>query len=163
MTSQIPRFPGGPLRFKDTIYEILPNLFLASYHHASEAFQNGRLPKDVFVVNCTKDYPMLSTNNIRVSVNDDGNTNTMQCMTEELPGVCRKIHEELQHGNIVLVHCLAGQQRSPTVIAAYLMMFHDLSLEHAITHVRQRKPDAFFWKVNFMETLQQIASQYTPQ
>uniref|UniRef100_H2UL29 Dual specificity protein phosphatase n=1 Tax=Takifugu rubripes TaxID=31033 RepID=H2UL29_TAKRU len=46
------------------------------------------------------------------------------------------IHEAL---NNVLVHCVMGRSRSATLVLAYLMMEHSLSVVDAIEHVRQRR------------------------
>uniref|UniRef100_A0A3Q3WZM1 Dual specificity protein phosphatase n=1 Tax=Mola mola TaxID=94237 RepID=A0A3Q3WZM1_MOLML len=46
------------------------------------------------------------------------------------------IHEAL---NKVLVHCVMGRSRSATLVLAYLMMKHSLSVVDAIEHVRQRR------------------------
>lgn len=39
----------------------------------------------------------------------------------------------------VLVHCVMGRSRSATLVLAYLMMEHSLSVVDAIEHVRQRR------------------------
>jgi protein-tyrosine phosphatase len=52
----------------------------------------------------------------------------------------------------VVVHCRAGQQRSAAVMAAYLMR-KGMGLEQAIKYIKSRKPDAFYWNVNFMPAL----------
>lgn len=39
----------------------------------------------------------------------------------------------------VLVHCVMGRSRSATLVLAYLMMKHNLSVVDAIEHVRQRR------------------------
>lgn len=39
----------------------------------------------------------------------------------------------------VLVHCVMGRSRSATLVLAYLMMKHSLSVVDAIEHVRQRR------------------------
>ncbi|XP_039994381.1 dual specificity phosphatase 29 [Xiphias gladius] len=50
------------------------------------------------------------------------------------------IHEALSHPqNKVLVHCVMGRSRSATLVLAYLMMKHSLTVVDAIEHVRQRR------------------------
>ncbi|KAG7236329.1 hypothetical protein INR49_001026 [Caranx melampygus] len=50
------------------------------------------------------------------------------------------IHEALSHSqNKVLVHCVMGRSRSATLVLAYLMMKHSLTVVDAIEHVRQRR------------------------
>lgn len=39
----------------------------------------------------------------------------------------------------VLVHCVMGRSRSATLVLAYLMMKHSLSVVDAVEHVRQRR------------------------
>uniref|UniRef100_A0A665TVR5 Dual specificity protein phosphatase n=1 Tax=Echeneis naucrates TaxID=173247 RepID=A0A665TVR5_ECHNA len=41
--------------------------------------------------------------------------------------------------NKVLVHCVMGRSRSATLVLAYLMMKHRLTVVDAIEHVRQRR------------------------
>ncbi|XP_026164736.1 dual specificity phosphatase DUPD1 [Mastacembelus armatus] len=50
------------------------------------------------------------------------------------------IHEALSHPqNKVLVHCVMGRSRSATLVLAYLMMKHNLTVVDAIEHVRQHR------------------------
>nr|P0C599.1 RecName: Full=Dual specificity phosphatase 29; AltName: Full=Dual specificity phosphatase DUPD1 [Takifugu rubripes] len=49
------------------------------------------------------------------------------------------IHEALSQPHNVLVHCVMGRSRSATLVLAYLMMEHSLSVVDAIEHVRQRR------------------------
>ncbi|XP_041644932.1 dual specificity phosphatase 29-like [Cheilinus undulatus] len=50
------------------------------------------------------------------------------------------IHEALSHPeNKVLVHCVMGRSRSASLVLAYLMMKHRLTVVDAIAHVRQRR------------------------
>lgn len=39
----------------------------------------------------------------------------------------------------VLVHCVMGRSRSATLVLAYVMMKHNLTVVDAIEHVRQRR------------------------
>jgi protein-tyrosine phosphatase len=66
------------------------------------------------------------------------------------------MHEELRNGRRVTVHCSAGQQRSPAVVAAYLMQYHGMELSCAISHIRQCKL-TFFFQVNFMDALERFS------
>lgn len=134
------------------MHEIIPNLYLSGFHS---------LPKDgeannYFIVNCTKDLPMMSSNGIRVAVDDDGHKNSLDSMFLAFEETTRQIHEQLQNGTQVIVHCLAGQQRSPAVVAAYLMKYQGYTLEKSIEYIREKKKDAFFWSVNFRDSLERL-------
>ncbi|GAB2269900.1 hypothetical protein Dimus_004819 [Dionaea muscipula] len=70
------------------------------------------------------------------------------------------IDEANRMGCGVLVHCFAGKSRSVTVVVAYLMKRHGMSLNQAMNHVRARRPKATpnvgFYKqlINFEKSLQ---------
>ncbi|KAH3744091.1 dual specificity protein phosphatase [Pelomyxa schiedti] len=49
------------------------------------------------------------------------------------------IDSALQSGGRVLVHCAAGQSRSPSFIIAYLMQHHHMSLQQALTHTKSAR------------------------
>lgn len=131
------------------MYEIIPNLFLSAYH-AME------VTDDTFIVNCTKDLKMKNENNLRIAVHDDMSPEALHGMFLALPNAVDTIHEQLQNNKRVVIHCLAGQQRSPTVIAAYLIAKCGYTLEDAIAYIRGKKKDAFFWSVNFRNSLEQF-------
>ena len=50
------------------------------------------------------------------------------------------VAEQRRAGRTTYVHCLAGQNRSGTVVAAYLMREYGWSLEDALAFVRKRRP-----------------------
>lgn len=49
------------------------------------------------------------------------------------------IHAALARGATVLIHCLGGISRSPTLVAAYLMLEHSWSAEEALDFVGKRR------------------------
>jgi len=133
--------------------EIIPNLYLSS-------FTNAQLYPDIkncYIVNCTKNLDMLSKTGIRLSVDDDMNTKNLDIMFESLILLTDKIHEQIKNNNTVVVHCLAGQQRSATVIAAYLMRYKKLTLIDSIKFTRNKRNEAFFWQVNFRDSLERFS------
>ena len=133
--------------------EILPNLYLSSYR-AAQTYDGIH---ETFVVNCTKDLPMLSVKNIRVPVDDDCDRESIYNMLAAFPAVTDGIHTKLTASRPVVVHCQAGQQRSPTVVCAYMMRYAGYELHDAIRHIRSRRPEAFFWEVNFRYALERYA------
>lgn len=50
------------------------------------------------------------------------------------------LHIALISGDNVYVHCHAGMSRSVTFVLAYLMEYHDYTLEEAYDHVREHRP-----------------------
>ena len=96
---------------------------------------------------------MVREYGIRVPVDDDLSRQAMIDMREYLPRAVSAIDRVRSNGGNVLVHCRAGQQRSPAVIAAYLMSTQGMGRDEAIRFIRDRKPDAFLTGVNFMPSL----------
>jgi hypothetical protein len=67
--------------------------------------------------------------------------------------VLQRIDAALRAGKRVLVHCQAGAQRSPAVVAAYLVALRGMGLEEAVALLFC---SAFFWAVNFRRTLELV-------
>jgi predicted metal-dependent RNase len=124
------------------MYKIGPHLYLSNYFEAKSA------PNDWYIINCSKDLPMISTYGTRLAVNDDLSQEAMQTMNDELPRIINIINQMTWKGGNVLVHCFAGQQRSAVVVASYLMT-KGMSKVDAIRYIRGIKPDAFRTGVNF--------------
>lgn len=54
----------------------------------------------------------------------------------------RFIHDSIEAGEVVLVHCVQGVSRSATVVVAYLMEYQQMSMEEAVSLVKERHPVA---------------------
>ncbi|KAF8401640.1 hypothetical protein HHK36_012586 [Tetracentron sinense] len=52
------------------------------------------------------------------------------------------IDEAKRMGGGVLVHCFVGRSRSVTIVIAYLMKKHNMSLSQALDHVKSKRPQA---------------------
>ncbi|EDQ90268.1 uncharacterized protein MONBRDRAFT_3024, partial [Monosiga brevicollis MX1] len=66
-------------------------------------------------------------------------SDTFSSEFEVLPSFLRGaqfIHEAVSAGGRVLVHCAAGVSRSPTMVAAYLILYHNMSMETSISHLQ---------------------------
>ncbi|XP_077248101.1 dual specificity protein phosphatase 1-like isoform X2 [Tasmannia lanceolata] len=72
----------------------------------------------------------------KIEVFDTPDTNLKQHFDE----CFNFIEEGKQNGGGVLVHCFAGRSRSVTIIVAYLMKKHRMSLSQALDLVRSKRP-----------------------
>lgn len=95
------------------------------------------------VVNCSRNipfaFPMLQ--GLRVPVDDSPHDEDV--MEQHLPRAVEAICESVRSGRNVLVHCYAGQQRSATVVAAWLMASTGLGVREAKQLVKAIKPETF--------------------
>jgi hypothetical protein len=142
--------------------EIVPGLFLSGWADAVEALDGEALEQGpFFVVNCTKHLPMLGRPGagMRVPVEDNGSERSSDDMLALLGPAAAAIRDRLAAGDRVVVHCQAGQQRSPAVVAAYLMAEGGCGADLAMSRVCARKMDAFFHKPNFRDALERFGSK----
>ncbi|UJR09712.1 hypothetical protein I4U23_013941 [Adineta vaga] len=76
---------------------------------------------------------------------DDCTTFDMSLYFEQ---ACQFIEDARQCDGRVLVHCACGVSRSSTLCCAYLIKYHSMSIEQALTHLRSRRhiiqPNAAF-------------------
>ena len=52
------------------------------------------------------------------------------------------IHDKINNGQVVLVHCKRGHHRSASIVILYLMKYHQMSLLEAIKIIKQKRPTA---------------------
>lgn len=129
-------------------YEIFPHVYLASFEDAKEFAGSN-----VFIINCTKDLPMVSTTGGGTRLYVDDHPSSEQTMSVMLPLMVRYIESA---GKDVVVHCFAGQQRSATVVAAYVMRQTGWTPEQTVEFIKSKKPDAFLGGVHFMDSLKKF-------
>lgn len=130
------------------MYEIVDGLYLASFNDVK---QRGTEARDYFIINCSRDLPMLSPRGVRLPIDDAPNENGR--MLDFFPRVTQLIRRKLNEGEEVIVHCWAGQQRSAAVVCAYLMRYYDMTKERAMGFIRRMKNDAFSWGATFNPAL----------
>ncbi|CAK4080490.1 unnamed protein product [Aphanomyces euteiches] len=79
-----------------------------------------------------------------------------------LHNACDFIHNQLQSSANVLVHCMGGFSRSPTVVVAYLVKYRQLSVDDALTVCRLAHPRANP-RPNFIAQLHDFQTQCASQ
>ena len=132
--------------------EIIKNLYLCSW---SDAQDLAPTLDNLLIVNCTKDLRSLTAGTYRIAIDDHHKHEDTLKLNEQILEVTEKIHNHLASGPVI-VHCLAGRQRSAAVVASYLMIYLDMDIEQAIIFIKSKKREAFFPEINFIETLNYI-------
>ncbi|CAN7938248.1 unnamed protein product, partial [Ixodes hexagonus] len=128
----LPTGHQGPTR-------ILPFLYLGSQQDA----QNRDLLRDHSITyelnvsaSCPKPEFIQETQFMRIPVND----NYSEKLMPYFASACRFLDKVRESGGCVLVHCLAGISRSPTVAIAYVMRHLRLSSDDAYRYVKAKRP-----------------------
>jgi len=127
---------------------ILPNLFLGGI----KSIENSSFD---MIVNLIKQTPLSDTTIpkcktfIRLPINDSPDDSEKLLSLIDETGVLEKINESLMKGETVLVHCFAGMSRSATLVAYYLIKYHNMTSNDAITFIKSKRPIAFFGGIHF--------------
>lgn len=114
---------------EDNYNIIIPGLYLGNYDAAiSKSFM---LNKDInLVINCSHNlkFPIFydqidkyDFKYIRIALDDSFDKEDQYIMANCLKKICPIIHDYLNDGLNVYVHCYAGMQRSATIIICYLI------------------------------------------
>jgi dual specificity phosphatase 12 len=134
--------------------QIIPNLWVGNIY---SALNNDFLQKNniQLVINCTLniEFTNLQINKIRIPVNDDLKLESNKILLAYGIKVVDYIKEALDNNVGVLVHCMAGMQRSTSIVAMYLMKYYGFNLEDSINFIKSRRPIAFYNNVNFSTAL----------
>ncbi|KAG6664434.1 hypothetical protein CIPAW_02G092900 [Carya illinoinensis] len=124
---------GGPL-------QVLKGLFLGSIGAAKNKTALKSL-NVTHVLTVASSLPPAHPNDFLykvINVIDRKDTDMKQYFTE-----CFDFIDEAKRlGSGVLVHCVAGKSRSVTIVVAYLMKKHGMSLLKALEHVKSRRSKA---------------------
>ena len=64
-----------------------------------------------------------------------------------------KLNNEYKEGHTILVHCAAGMQRSPAVVAMFLIGLFGMTHEQAMAYIQEKRPVAFYLNANFKESI----------
>ena len=124
--------------------QILPRLWLGGIDHAhSNFFMIGT--NITHVLNCAIECPPYGSDGstgltaLHIPLEDDEDGGE----PEEIVEGARTLHAWLDASgaeqNRVLVHCMAGISRSPTIVIAYLILFKGMGYEEAWDFVAARR------------------------
>ena len=139
-----------PMDTVEDATEILPNLWLGNVRSSMDL--NFIKKKNICVVfNCTKNLPFCDSIPIKYRIPVDDNLEEDEIRNMELwaPEITFKMMSEYRSGRPVLVHCMAGMQRSAASMAMMLIAHLGISAEEAIKLIKDRRKIAFFPSANF--------------
>jgi len=114
------------------------------------------------VFNCTKILPFSSVPRIQWRMPVDDNLEPEEIRNFELwaPELTLHLLSEYKAGHTILVHCMAGMQRSAAAVACFLIAWMALSPEEAMRVIRAKRAVAFFPSANFAPAIHGFAKRF---
>lgn len=140
--------------FSNNADQILPNVWLGNLRAAQdETFLKNAGIQVVF--NATKDAPFHPSIRRRYRVPVDDNLQDAEIRNMELWSyeIVYKMLKEYKEGRPILVHCHAGMQRSPAIVAMFLMVLYRMGVDQSKAFIKQKRPIVFFPSANFERAL----------
>jgi len=103
------------------------------------------------VFNCTKNLPFSPMIPIKYRVPVDDNLEEEEIRNMELwaSEIAYKIMMESLTGKVILVHCMAGMQRSAASVAFFLIVQKNIRALDAMKLIKTRRAIAFHPRANF--------------
>lgn len=122
--------------------EIIPHLWLGNVK-ASHNLNFLKVSNITCIINCTKNFDFYdklpaNTQKIRIAISDTGTEEANRALYSLLDKAVTYIQRQLIKGNRVLVHCYAGKQRSPAIVAAYLIKYCEWSTDEVLTLMNEK-------------------------
>ena len=153
------------LNLRGNANEIICGLWLGDYVSAMDVNFQKKYNISV-IINCSKDIPFVDNKEIlykyRIPVSDNLQQVEIYNMTGYIKEIIPIIHEHLSKGHNILVHCMAGMQRSAIVVLAYLYAYYFnnipcqdntctpvFRINHCIKYLKSKRSVVFFPKMNF--------------
>ncbi len=141
--------------------EILPNLWLGNARASmSEPFIAEKGIQVVF--NCTKNLPFSPMIPIKYRIPVDDNLEEEEIRNMELWSgeIAFKIMAEYKQGRHILVHCMAGMQRSAASVAFMLIAHLHMRGLDAMKMIKEKRSIAFHPRANFGRSIQYFDQRF---
>jgi hypothetical protein len=147
--------------FNEMANEILPNLWLGNARASmSEPFIAEKGIQVVF--NCTKNLPFSPMIPIKYRIPVDDNLEEEEIRNMELWSgeIAFKIMAEYKQGRHILVHCMAGMQRSAASVAFMLIAHLHMRGLDAMKMIKEKRSIAFHPRANFGRSIQYFDQRF---
>jgi protein-tyrosine phosphatase len=131
-------------------HEIIPRLWLGNAK-ASMDEDFIRRNNIVVVFNCTKNLSFSPIVPIKYRVPVDDNLEEEEIRNMELwsAEIAYKMMNEYVEGKTILVHCMAGMQRSAASVAFFLIAYSKMRALDAMKMIKEKRRIAFYPRANF--------------
>lgn len=141
--------------------EVIPRLWLGNVK--SSVDEDFIRKNNITVVfNCTKNLPFspMIPVKYRVPVDDNLEEEEIRNMALWSSEISYKMIHEYMNGKTILVHCMAGMQRSAASIAFMLIAYYKLNAVDAMKYIKEKRNVAFHPRANFEKSIEYFEKQY---
>jgi protein-tyrosine phosphatase len=141
----------------DIANEIIPRIWLGNRTAATSAdWLRDHGVNTVF--NASKDIPFanVAVHQYRVPVDDSLQEEDIRNMALWAPEIVYNVLKHYYAGDTILIHCMAGMQRSAAITAMFLIALKGMTAEQAIAYVKQKRAIAFHTGVNFERSIKEF-------
>ena len=141
--------------------EIISHLWLGNHRAASDdAWLRATGVTCVF--NCTKNLEFSSVPSVcwRMPVDDNLEPEEIHNFEQWAPELTLRLLAAYKEGHVILVHCMAGMQRSAAAVACFLVTWLMISPEEAMQFVRSKRAVAFFPSANFAASIHGFGKKF---
>ncbi len=161
--------------------EVIPRVFLGNVDASKD--RDFLIRNNISViVNCTKDLPnvyeplflhdsvenapedvkaWIQRNTIqyyRIAIDDNSREEEIQLFERESKKMLGPVLQEYRARKSILIHCLAGSQRSASFLAIWMMVLFQRRFDEIRDYIVSHRPQAFLFgrQVNFQEAISNI-------
>jgi dual specificity phosphatase 12 len=131
-------------------HQIIPRLWLGNAKASMD--EDFIRQKNITVVfNCTKNLPFSPIIPIKYRIPVDDNLEEDEIRNMELwsSEIAYKMMTEYVEGKTILVHCMAGMQRSAASVAFFLISYLKIRALDAMKMIKEKRMIAFYPRANF--------------
>jgi len=141
--------------------EIIPRLWLGNVK-SSQDEQFIKQNNIQVVFNCTKNlgFSPIIPEKYRIPLDDNLEEDEIRNMALWSNEIAFKILSEYLAGKTILVHCMAGMQRSAASVAMFLIAFYKFKTDEAIEFIRKKRPIAFYHSINFYRSIEYFNNKF---
>jgi protein-tyrosine phosphatase len=97
----------------------------------------------------------------RIPVDDNLEEQEIRNMELWSSEIAFKITTEYKQGRRILVHCMAGMQRSAAIVAMVLIARYRCTSSEAMAYIKRKRPIAFYRQANFLKSIKGFEKSFS--
>ena len=135
----------------DNLVEIIPDLWLSDNHSLFNNINNYSF-LDLVQINCDKELDFIGNSKKYKDTDIKQNLQKYEIIRfyKYLFSSIEFIYQNIKRNKSVIVHCLKGDQLSPSIVVAYLIKYGKMNASNAIHLIKSKSEIAFKNGIDFI-------------